>query len=280
MPPVRTIAKWTFASIKVCHRLFAVSAEVFCRRSFGERYLWTILAGLLFAWAWSLCLAVAEPGRGPYFGCYVFCYFVLVCLHRRDIFRRRDGTVQSESSGVPFAFWGRFTRNPLVVHLVLEPGTLAFAAYLLRGVDLFLAAWLHASALSLFVKEIITAWKRRNNVLAVFDSRIEGERMNEIVRAGANPGRREEGRPSPVTQAAAPTEGRPTLGQIFNRLDPALRQVLSEPPGLAAPVAAPRRPRVVVRPKQPAGPSGQVPRVILSPRAAQTRRPRGNPPKL
>lgn len=274
MPPVRTIAKWTFASIKVCHRLLAVSAEVFCRHSFGERYLWELLAGFFFCWACSLCCEAAEPGRFPLFGFFVFCYFVLGCFHLVSIFRRRDGTVQSESCGVPFAFWGRITRSPLIVHIVLEPAMLGLAGFLLKEADAALSAWLRLSALCLFIKEVISAWNRRNHVLDVFDSRIEGERMNETVRGGANPGRGEEVHPTPVTQATAPTEGRPSLGQIFIRLDPALRRVLSEPPRPAPPVSPPHRPPQVIRPNQHGGPPRPTPRITPSPRTGQARRPR------
>lgn len=247
--------------------MLAVSAEVFCRHSFGEQYVWNLLAGFCFCVFCSLCVEGASPGRFPFFGLYVFVFLVLVCFHIVSIVRRRDGTIQSGLCGVSHAFWRHLTRNPILVRVIFEPGVILLAGLIVNRFDAALSEWLLTSAVCLCIKATIEAWKLRNQVLGMFDSRIEGERMNQILRGDSHTDQRDEDPATTVTQAPGQDGNRPSLGQIFNRLDPALRQVLSDP---APPVVAnPPDPRQEPTSKylHHAGPLGHLPRITAKRRA-------------
>jgi hypothetical protein len=269
MLPIRTIAKWTFFSIKFCYRMLAVSAEVFCRHSFGERYVWNLVAGFCFCGFCSLFIGGASPGRFPLFGLYAFAFLVLVCFHIVSIVRRRDGTIQSDWCGVSHSFWTRLTRSPLLVRAAFEPGVIALAGLIVKSLDTTLSGWLLASAICLCIKATIEAWRLRNQVLGVFDSRIESERMNGILDGDSHSGRRDDGSATTVTQAAGQDGDRPSLGQIFARLDPALRQVLSDPTPPVVTNSPDSRKVPTSECPHHAGPLGHLPRITSKRRAGR-----------
>lgn len=61
MPQTKTISKWALASAKIAYQLLAVSAEVFCRHSFGVRYAGHLVAGLLSCCLYTVLMETGQP---------------------------------------------------------------------------------------------------------------------------------------------------------------------------------------------------------------------------
>ena len=251
MKQTKIISKLALASAKIFYRYLAVSAEVFCRHSFGVRYVNDLLIGLGIFYLYAATIGRVVPRTFPFLEIYLDSYFVLVCYHIISMFRRRNQAVHSHSSGQPWPFWRHLNVKPLVLDLLLEPGSLLLAGFLIFRWDGALAVWLQLSAICLFVKRTISEWFRWHHLMDVLDTRIEGEMLNETVRARTAPRSR-----TAASGATAVTAGQITepprsqnprsLEQIFSSIDPALRRLLTNANGHrpnASPRTAPERPQ-------------------------------------
>jgi hypothetical protein len=187
MKQTKIISKLALASAKIFYRYLAVGAEVFCRHSFGVRYVNELAIGFVIFFFYAATIGNAIPRRFPFLEIYLDCYLVLVCYHVISIFRRRNQIVHSHSAGLPWPFWRHLNVKPLVLDLLLEPGSLLLIGILIFRWDGALAVWLQLSALSLFVKRAISEWFRWHHLMDVLDTRIEGEMLNETVRARTAP---------------------------------------------------------------------------------------------
>ena len=76
MKQLKTILKWALPSVKAAYNLMAVSAEVFCRHSFGQRYAPSLLASFFFCFVvMSLLREVATDKGSPMVDIYLLFFF-------------------------------------------------------------------------------------------------------------------------------------------------------------------------------------------------------------
>ncbi len=264
MPQIKTISKWALASAKIAYQLLAINAEVFCRHSFGVRYIGHLVAGWFSC---SLYTMVIEGGasekRSPLLPYYLSAYFCLVFYHFLSMARRGYAGMHSQSNGVPWILGNidaaQISASQFFESCILESGLFFILGLIVSPFDLPLSVWLIGSGISHFVKGVIAAWKFRSRVLDAIDARIEGGRISEAVRDNSSPN-------STHTQAiAAAVTGQPqhqqnrTLREIVNNLDPALRRIISglnSNPTQTERQANPQTPR-----RYHAGPLGTLPRI-------------------
>jgi hypothetical protein len=260
MDLIETTLKLALPSAKLAYRMMAVSAEVLCRHSFGQRYAPQLIGSFLLALLYAGLQGVAYPGQpARLIGVYVWIHFALVCYHLARNFRPRNLPLHSYSSGQSWSLWQRHGVRPGVVQLLIEPGLVVGLGAILYPVDIALSFWLQIAGLCLFVKEMIAQWQQRNRMFDALDARAEGERMNTGIRQAPNPEPNGEQATTPVT-AAMPV--RPAVNQdqqITRNLDPALQRLMAtgNPPAAVAPPNA-HRPR-----RQQAGPIRTPPRIIV-----------------
>jgi hypothetical protein len=268
MPQIKTISKWALASAKVFYRYLAVSAEVFCRHTFGIRYMNDIVVSFLIFFIYATVVGCFGQIKSPFLNFYLGCYFALVCFHIVSMLRRQNSSVHSYSSGAPWPFWHRFCAKPMVVDLILEPGFLLVVGLLLVSHDDALAIWFQLSALSLFFKRAVSSWKKWHHLMDVLDTRVEGEQLNEAVRQRTVPRARAATGAIPVSmgQASEPPQSQlpQSHEQIFGNLDPALRQIIT-PANSTAPNSNSRASQSNSGSHEYGGPLAHLPR-IKSPR--------------
>ena len=265
MPQTKTISKWALASAKIAYQLLAISAEVFCRHSFGVRYIGHLVAGLLSCCLYTMVMesGVSEKGS-PLLPGYLFVYLCLVLYHLVSMARRGHAGVHSQSTGIPWILRNvdaaHMTAGQFFGSFIVESGIVFVFGLIVSPFDLPLSIWLIGSGISHFVKGAIAAWKFRNRVLDALDARIEGGHISEAVRNNSSPN-------STHTQAtAAPVTGQPqhqqnsTLREIISNLDPALRRIISGLDSNSPQTerqANPQTPR-----RYHAGPLGTLPRIV------------------
>ena len=232
MPQIKTISRWALASAKIAYQLLAISAEVFCRHSFGVRYIGHLVAGLLSCCLYTMVMESGAYEKGsPLLPFYLSVYFGLVFYHLFSMARRGYAGVHSQSNGVPWILGNidaaQISAGQFFKSCILESGLLFILGLIISPFDRPLSAWLTGSGISHFVKGAIAAWKFRSRVLDALDARIEGGRISGAVRDNSSPN-------STHTQAtAAPVTGQPqhqqnrTMREIINNLDPALRRIIS-----------------------------------------------------
>ena len=101
----------SLASAKIAYRLLAISAEVFCRHSFGVRYIGHLVAGLLSCCLYTMVMDICASVKGsPLLPFYLSVYFCLVLYHLVSMARRGHAGVHSQSNGVPWIFSLRYER--------------------------------------------------------------------------------------------------------------------------------------------------------------------------
>jgi hypothetical protein len=243
--------------------MLAVSAEVFCRHSFGRRYAPTLLAGFFCCFvALSLFRNVVPQLIPGLIDIYLLIFFVLVLYHIARMWRQRQ-TIHSYSNGDSWEFWSRHNFDPNLVSILIEPLIYALVGLLLFPANSLLSTWLLLGGGCLFIKELQSYWQFRNRVLDSRDARLEGERIGTGVRQQTAPQGDREQRVSPVAvaaQVAQPPAN--SLQQIYSRLDPALQQLVATPNQNRPNPPVPNRPAgplVVVR--NQATPLGTRPRI-------------------
>ena len=267
MLQLKTILKWLLPSVKFTCKMLAVSGEVFCRHSFGQRYLATLLVSFIFSFVILLLQrATALVNQPTTVDIYLLTYFILILYHACQMWRPHTA-VHSYSNGQSWGFWERLPIKPVIVRIIIEPAVLIVAGRLLRPANDFLSAWIQAAGLCLSGKEIIAYWHHGNRVLDALDARLEGERVGTDVRQHSTPRAGGEQRVNP---AVTVEPGQPTadsIQQIYSRIDPALQRLIGatnqDRPNTAPLVRVVNR-RITQR--KPANPPGAVRRI-------NTRRP-------
>jgi len=264
MRQIKTISKWALASAKIAYQLLAVSAEVFCRHSFGVRYIGHLVAGLLSCCLYTILVEEGPLEKGsPLLPFYLIAYSGLVSYHVLSMVCRGNAGVHSQSNGVPWILGNidaaQISAGQFFKSSILESGLLFVLGLIISPFDVPLSAWLTGAGISHFVKSAIASWKFRNRVLDAIDARIEGGRISEAVRDNSSPN-------STHTQATAATvTGQPqhqqnsTLREIISNLDPALRRIISGLDSNSPQTerqANPQTPR-----RYHAGPLGTLPRI-------------------
>jgi len=287
MNPIKDILKWVFPSAelkwllplaKLVYRMMAVSAEVLCRHSFGQRYAPQLFGSLLLAFLYAGLISIAMPQRPPrLFGTYLLIFFLMICYHLFRMFRPRAVPLHSFWPGQSWDFWGRYRLRPGLVRLIFEPGLVVLIGFLVLRTDSGLAIWLQISGLCLFIKEFIFQWQHRNRLLDALDARAEGERLNTGIRTHTVPESDGERTATPVVPARPAVPTRNQTGQFVRNLDPALQRLLAA--GNQA-TPNPARPMNTANPQAPR--RVQLRRHRTPPRIGHGRLPpirRGPPPR-
>ena len=265
MEQLKTILKFHFRSAKVAYKMFAVSAEVFCRHSFGQRYALTLLASLLgnYVFLGVLLQPVVRQQHSALIDDYLLIFFVLVIYHICSMWRRR-ANIQSYSNGQSWDFWRRLNVNPNLVKTTLEPLMVLLIGALLFSANNLLSIWLQLAGVCLFIKEFLANLEFGNRVLDSVDARLEGERIGTGVRQHTTPqaaGGQQVNPVLPVEPEPAPVS---SIEQIYTRLEPALQRLMGSPnqdsPNTSAANrrAAPQNTR-----RYHAGPLGTLPRMTF-----------------
>lgn len=241
----KTILKWSLTSVKVAYRLLATSAETLCRHSFGERY-WTNLLGSFAAYFCYAALArIFAHDDSPLVGSFCGFYCLLLAYHFIRISLRGYIRVHSYWTGTSWNMWRRCYLPEGVIHILIEPGIIFLTGMIAGLRDVALATWLEAAALCLCVKETVSAWNQRRQVLDAIDARLESARMNESIQRRMRPRIRGGGgqQLNPVTGAAPQSERPASQREMFSNIDPALQNLFEDREGNApAPQAPPRGP--------------------------------------
>jgi len=250
MKHLKTILKWALPSVKIACKMLAVSAEVFCRHSFGRRYAPTLLAGFFCCFvALSLFRSVVPQVIPGLIDIYLLIFFVLVLYHIARMWRQQP-TIHSYSSGQSWEFWSRHNFNSNLVSILMEPLIFVLVGLLLFPANSLLSLWLMLGGVCLFIKELLSYWQFRNRVLDSRDARLEGERIGTGVRQQTAPQGNREQRVAPVVAAQPALPPANSMQQIYSRLDPALQQLVAtpnqNPPNPPAP-NRPASPMVVIR---------------------------------
>ena len=262
MNHLKIISKWVLPSVKIAYNLLAVSAEVFCRHSFGQRYAPQLLASFFFCFVTMECLrALAQQAQSLFVDVYLLTFFILILYHLGKMWRPARN-IHSHGNGLSWRFTEGLGIKPTVMRILIEPAIHVFVGFLILQVSALLGSWLMAAGLCLFVKEFMIYWKHRNRILDSVDARIEGERIGTGVRQFTSPQSGSEQGVSPVVAVEQAPQPASSISQIFSRLDPALQQLVTTPgrnhPGTpainrSAPQSNPRR--------YHGGPLGTYPRI-------------------
>jgi len=229
MNHLRTISRWALPSAKFTYNILAVSAEAFCRHSFGRRYAPSLLV------SFCCCFVALNLGRanGPQLvpaltDIYLLIFFILVLYHIARMWRQR-ATIHSHSTGQSWEFWQRFDIQPIIVKTLLEPIIHVLAGLLIYPLNNVLSVWLLFAGLCLFIKEFIANRHYSNRVRDAVDARIEGERIGTGVRQQTAPQGNREQRVAPVVAAGPALPPGDSIQQIYSRLDPALQRLVAPP---------------------------------------------------
>ena len=255
MKHLKIISKWVLPSVKFACKMLAVSAEVFCRHTFGPRYAPSLLAGFLFCFVSMACLLAVFPSESSHFiDVYLLSYFILVLWHIFRMWFPRTPT-QSYSNGYSWELWERLNIPPAVVKIIVEPAIIEIAGLVIHPVNVLLSDWLAVGGLCLCVKEFLFFWRLRNRVLDAVDARLEGERISTGVRHRTSPQAGGEQRARPAVSVEQPQQPNGSIEQIYSRLDPALQQLIARPtqnrpnpPAQHRPANRPGGARIQVRP--------------------------------
>ena len=192
MPQIKTISKWALNSAKIAYQLLAISAEVFCRHSFGVRYIGHLVAGLFSCCVYTMVIGAGASEKGsPLLPFFLLAYFCLVFYHLLSMLRRGYAGLHSQSNGVPWILGNidaaQISVGQLFKSSILESSLLFVLGLIVSPFDTPLSAWLIGSGISHFVKSAIAAWKFRSRVLDALDARIEGGRISGAVRDNSSP---------------------------------------------------------------------------------------------
>jgi hypothetical protein len=242
--------------------MLAISAEVFCRHSFGRRYAPTMVTGFFCCFLALNLFRMAVPQAFPaLIDIYLLIFFILVLYHIARMWCQRP-TLHSYSSGQSWEFWSRHNFDSTIVTILVEPLINVLVGLLLIPANSVLSLWLLLGGVCLFIKELLSYWQFRNRVLDSRDARIEGERIGTGVRQQTAPQGNREQRVAPVVAAEPALPPANSMQQIYSRLDPALQQLVATPnqnrPNPPIP-NRPANPLVVIR--NQARPVGTCPRI-------------------
>ena len=229
MEALRTILKWALPSSKFAYKMLATSAEVFCRHSFGRRYMPTMLLSFVICMAALKLFSFAETP--PYPGLvdgYLLIFFALLLYHFVQM-RRTGPGIHSTSSGRSWPFWSRFNFNPNAVKMLIEPLINFLAGVAILPANRLLSVWLQLAGICLFIKGSLAYNQFRNRVQDTLDARIDGEGIGTAARQQAAPQRTGEQAVNTVELAEPAPPPANTVQQIYSRLDPALQQLMATP---------------------------------------------------
>ena len=158
-----------------------VTLEVFLHRRFGVRTGKELLKGLLLL----LFIFLATGTKDSFlFGWYVIAYVVFAWGHWMAMATRSYDRVHSYRTGEPYPIWQHITRSMTIVRCILEPLFCCVLGLIFAEFDVVLAHWLWLASFALFVKELVSYFRRRNRQLDASDSRIEA---NEQTAPRARP---------------------------------------------------------------------------------------------
>ncbi len=205
MEALRTILKWALPSSKFAYKMLATSAEVFCRHSFGRRYMPTMLLSFVICMAALKLFSFAETP--PYPGLvdgYLLIFFALLLYHFVQM-RRTGPGIHSTSSGRSWPFWSRFNFNPNAVKMLIEPLINFLAGVAILPANRLLSVWLQLAGICLFIKGSLAYNQFRNRVQDTLDARIDGEGIGTAARQQAAPQRTGEQAVNTVELADSPT---------------------------------------------------------------------------
>jgi hypothetical protein len=247
----KTILKWSLASAKLAYDLLATSAEILCRHSFGERYRLRLLASFGSYVLYALSVGAVMPDESPLVGFFLALYSLLLGYHLISIECRGYVRVHSYWTGTPWSMWARFGLGNGIVRILIEPGLMVIGGMTVSSRDPAISAWLQGAGFCLFFKEAIIALDHRRHALDAIDARFESERISEAIRRRTTPRTRNAQPSNRVTPASPQPQPSPSSQEMFNNLDPALRNLFGENER-GSPPATPR----------PEGPLGHLPRIV------------------
>lgn len=229
MKQLRTILKWVLPSVKIAYKMLAITAEVFCRHSFGRRYAPTLLVSFFCSWMALSLFRGAVPQAFPgLIDIYLSFFFILILSHIACMWCPRPA-IHSYSSGQSWGFWSRHNVNSNTVRMLIKPLIIVLVGLLLLPANSLLSMWLQLGGVCLFIKELLSYWQFRNRVLDSIDARLEGERIGTGVRQQTAPRGGREQSVNPVVAAVPAQPSANSIQQIYSRLDPALQQLVATP---------------------------------------------------
>ena len=162
----KIILKWLLPSAKLACKLIAVSAEVFCRHSFGMRYGLRLVGSFLLCFGYASLVGLAIPAATSHLlDIYLWIFSLLLLFHIVGLCRQRPPLPHSYSTGQSWQFWQRFGFGQNTVRLVFEPGLHIVAGVIVSPVDNALAVWLESAGVCLFIKEMITLRQEYKHLL-------------------------------------------------------------------------------------------------------------------
>lgn len=209
-------------------RLFSMTAEVFLRHSFGERYF------NLFSMCGScVLLGVASQFPGQQLMPFFFVAFLVMCVvHRIAIFKRGRQGVRwhSRYAGTSYGFWQALPFRQHTIQLYFEPALILGVGFLVFNISArgdALGLWLMFSGICLAASGQMDAFRVRSQILDVIDNQIESEHLNASVVEMKDPSRTE-GFSVPVSLNQYTPAQRVSFADAMRRIDPTLRNIMSD----------------------------------------------------
>lgn len=179
----KNICRWVRIFIflgKWAGKFLAASIEVYLRSNFGRRYV-RMLFGALF-----LCLFCAGLNSKTTIltSLYLFGLWALVIKHFIFVFRRHRLSIpepHSSYSGDSWKYWQNLGLPQVAVQGFLEPSLCTVVGLIIYTIDRFLGFWILASAISLFVKELLGRVRNTSQLINAMDAKIEAQRQNAAI---------------------------------------------------------------------------------------------------
>jgi hypothetical protein len=114
MEHLKTALKLALTSGKFAYKMMAISAETFCRHSFGRRYALNLLAGYIFCLALTGLLSFGAAQLHPaLLQDYLTIYFILIVFHLVRMWRYHPN-LHSHSNGQSWAIWSRLIETCII----------------------------------------------------------------------------------------------------------------------------------------------------------------------
>lgn len=162
-----------------------VSLEIIFHHSFGERYFYRLIAGVLIFYAYATPSAeLAKPATRPLLIPFLILLSVLSVVHFFHLpYRRRHGIViASHSSGEPWFLWQqKFSLSPTVTIRYVEPAIAFLLGLLLASFDDDLGEWFKFTSMGLFIKGQIARYTLHQQILDTIDGRLDGQSQQNAV---------------------------------------------------------------------------------------------------
>lgn len=180
---VRRILKGVFLGLP---NSLCISVEIFVRRGFGARYLtWAKIFKAFFGTVLFIFLAAIFVGHleAPLFDLWLMSFWLISFWHKGVIIWRniRHEQWHSQSPGQALFYWRLLKINETLLFRFLEPLQIFVLGLVLLELDVLMAIWLITASSCLFIKRQAHFYAKRNASLALIDSRIKSEELQQSL---------------------------------------------------------------------------------------------------